>query len=422
MPRVSGERSLWRHRDFLLLWSGQTTSNLGNEVSSLALPLVAGVLLKASPFELGVLAALRKLPVLFASLPAGALTDRWRKRPVMIVSFLISGCAMLTIPAGATFGWLSLWQLYAVAFVAGVCEVFFSPAYQTYPLVLLGPERLTDGVGKLTTTVSIGSMLGPALGGVLLGLLGPAKAVLADGLSYLAGAVSIALIRKQEPRPEPDPDTTLRTEIADGLRYVIRHPIIGPLVGVMSLIAFFFAGFAALEINYLVRELGWTGAQMGLVFGLSAAGGLVGGLAAKNLAGRYGTPRVLMAGAMAYPLCLTPLALVPAGLAGQVIMGVSWFTLMIFALAFQVTQRSLRQLLTPAEMQGRLAATARWLGWGAAPLGALLVGALANATSMRVALLACGAGLLLGPVWLWFTPLRTARQDIEARVKEAVSA
>ncbi|MEU8321218.1 MFS transporter [Nonomuraea sp. NPDC048881] len=129
---MSRAGSLWRQRDFVLLWGSQTTSSLGNEISYLALPLVAGLVLDASPVELGLLTAARRLPVLFASLPAGALSDRWRKRPVMIVAFLVSGCAMGTIPLAAVAGGLTLGQLYAVALVVATCEVFFTPAYQTY--------------------------------------------------------------------------------------------------------------------------------------------------------------------------------------------------------------------------------------------------------------------------------------------------
>ncbi|GAA1745038.1 hypothetical protein GCM10009734_59700 [Nonomuraea bangladeshensis] len=194
--------SLWRHRDFLLLWSGQTTSSLGNEISYLALPLVAGLMLNASPFDLGLLTAARRLPVLFASLPAGALSDRWRKRPVMITTFLVSGCAMATIPLAAAAGSLTLWQLYGVALVVATCEVFFTPAYQTYPLTLLGPDNLMEGNAKLTSTITVAGMAGQPVGGVLISLFGPAKAVLADALSYLAAALTLTLIRAPEPMPE----------------------------------------------------------------------------------------------------------------------------------------------------------------------------------------------------------------------------
>lgn len=422
MPRVSKARSLWRHRDFLLLWSGQTTSSLGNEISYLALPLVAGLVLNASPLDLGLLTAARRLPVLFASLPAGALGDRWRKRPVMITTFLISGCAMATIPLAAVAGSLTLWQLYGVALVVATCEVFFTPAYQTYPLTLLGPDKLMAGNAKLTSTITVAGMAGQPLGGVLISVFGPAKAVLADVFSYLAAALTLALIRAPEPKPEKvEHAPRLRTQIAEGLRYVTRHRVIGPLVLYMATVSFCLAGSAALEINYAVRELGWSSLATGLVLGLSMAGGLAAGMIAKPLTDRYGMPRVLLGAAAAYPLCSASLGLVGPGLAGQIIVGFSWTMLIIVTLIFQSTQRSLRQLMTPQDMQGRLAATSRWLTWAATPIGAVLAGVLATGVGMRATLLLFSAGMLIGPVVLWCSPMRTSRREVEQGIAMATT-
>ncbi|MGW2147215.1 MFS transporter [Nonomuraea bangladeshensis] len=415
--------SLWRHRDFLLLWSGQTTSSLGNEISYLALPLVAGLMLNASPLDLGLLTAARRVPVLFASLPAGALSDRWRKRPVMITTFLISGCAMATIPLAAAAGSLTLWQLYGVALVVATCEVFFTPAYQTYPLTLLGPDNLMEGNAKLTSTITVAGMAGQPVGGVLISLFGPAKAVLADALSYLAAALTLALIRAPEPMPEKaEKAPKLRTQIAEGLRYVTRHRVIGPLVLYMATVSFCLAGFAALEVNYVVRELGWSSMATGLVLGLSMAGGLAAGLIAKPLTDRYGMPRVLLGAATAYPLSTATIGLVDPGLAGQLIVGFSWTMMIIITLIFQSTQRSLRQLLTPQDMQGRLAATSRWLTWAATPIGAILAGALGTGIGMRATLLVFSAGMLIGPVVMWLSPLRASRHEIEQDVKMATTS
>ncbi|MFI7105532.1 MFS transporter [Nonomuraea sp. NPDC050227] len=419
---MSRAGSLWRQRDFVLLWGSQTTSSLGNEISYLALPLVAGLVLDASPVELGLLTAARRLPVLFASLPAGALSDRWRKRPVMIVAFLVSGCAMGTVPLAAAAGGLTLGQLYAVALVVATCEVFFTPAYQTYPLTLLGPERLMEGNAKLTSTVTVAGMAGQPIGGVLISLFGPAKAVLADALSYLVGALALALIRSPEARPErKERAPRLREQIAEGLRYVVRHRVIGPLVLYMATVSFCIAGLSALEVNYVVRELGWSGLATGLVFGVSMAGGLAAGAIGGPLTERYGMPRVLLGAAFAYPLCSGSIGLVGPGLAGQLVVGVSWTLMIIVTLVFQSTQRSLRQLLTPKEMQGRLAATSRWLTWAATPVGAVLAGALAAGIGMRGTLVVFSAGMLAGPVVMWCSPLRTSRREIERDVRTATA-
>ncbi|MBA2893532.1 MFS family permease [Nonomuraea soli] len=375
-------------------------------MSTLAIPLIAGLLLNASPMELGLLTAARKAPVLFASLPAGALADRWRKRPIMIWSLTLSGLIMLTLPLAAMAGALTIGHLWAVALLAGICEVFYSPAYQTYPLLILGPERIMQGNARLTTTITVSGMSGPALSGVLIALLGPAKAVLVDAASFLAAAATMAFIRTPEPKPQPRDRSGLRREIAEGLRYVVRHPVIGPLLFGMATISFCLAGTSALEITYLARELGWSSQALGLVLGVGMLGGLAGGMLAEPLTSRYGTARVLIGAALAYPLFVSPIGLIGPGLAGQIVMGVSWGLLLVAAIVFQSVQKSLRQLLTPAEMQGRLAASARWITWGATPLGALLAGALATWAGMRGALLVFAAGLFAGPVVMW--RIRTA--------------
>ncbi|MFI6323408.1 MFS transporter [Nonomuraea sp. NPDC050556] len=393
-------------RDFALLWSAQTTSVLGNEISMMAIPLVAGLVLNASPFEMGVLAAAGKLPVLFVSLPAGALVDRWRKRRVMVATLLVAGTAMLTVPVGAVAGTLTMTQLYAVAMIVGICETIYNPAFQSYPLFLLGPERLMDGNAKLSTSGTAASTIGPGVGGFLVGLAGPAKAVLADALSYFAAALMIGLIRKPE---TSERRRSLKTDMKDGLRYVVSHPVLRWITLQSAIVSFLLAGSIALYRVYAVKELHWSPVAFGVVMGVSSLGGVLGGLVARRLTDRFGMTRVMLWASLCFVIGELPLPLVSPGLAGQVIVGLAWTFLLVGALVFNVTQRSYRQLVTPKELQGRLAATTRFLTWGATPLGALLAGAVAEFAGMRLTLLFEAVGLLLGPVVLWLSPLRTAQ-------------
>ncbi|NUS01766.1 MAG: MFS transporter, partial [Nonomuraea sp.] len=199
------------------------------------------------------------------------------------------------------------------------------------------------------------------------------------------------------------------------------HRVIGPLVLYMATVSFCLAGLAALEVNYLVRELGWSSLATGLVIGLSMAGGLAAGVIAKPLTDRYGMPRVLLGTAAAYPLSTAPIGMVGPGLAGQVVVAASGALMIVVTLVFQSTQRSLRQLLTPPEMQGRLAATSRWLTWAATPVGAVLAGVLAEGAGMRATLLLFSAGMLVGPVVMWFSPLRTSQREIERQLATATA-
>ncbi|MEV1174126.1 MFS transporter [Nonomuraea sp. NPDC049784] len=408
---MSGKRSLWRHRDFVLLWSGQSASMLGSEVTLLALPLVAGVVLGASPFEMGVVAAARKLPVLFVSLPAGALADRWRKRPVMICTHLIAGTAMVSIPVAGMFDGLTLGQLYAVAAVAGICETLFNPVYQSYPLIVLGPDRLVEGNAKLSLAMTGAMTVGASLGGVLVDLVGAVRAMLADAISFFVAALAIWSIRTPEPKPEPKPDARMWKEIAEGLRYVYTNRLIRPIAVSGPIFSFTLAGTNALGIIYATQELRWPPYVTGLVLGLSSLGGVLGGLLAHRVIARLGIARTVLWSSLVYAVGDFPLVLVSPGLAGAIVVGAGWTVLLVGAILVQISQRSLRQLITPSDLQGRLAATTRWLSWGSAPLGALLAGAVAEVIGMRMTLLAAAILVGLGPLTLWLSPLRTMKQD-----------
>ncbi|WP_158088810.1 MFS transporter [Thermoactinospora rubra] len=331
---MPGKRSLWRERDFVLLWSGQTVSMLGSEVTLVALPLVAGL-----------------------------------------------------------------------------CETFFNPAYQTYPRVLLGPERLLEGNAKLSLSTTGAASAGPSLGGVLIQAFGPAKAMLADAVSFFAAAAAIWRIRAPEPRPEPRQGATVRADIVEGVRYVLRNRLIRPIAISGAVFSFVIAIPVALSTVYAARELHWSPLAIGLVSGLSALGGVLGGLVAERLAKRYGMTRTMLGASLVYAVCDLVLPLVSPGLLGQVLVGLGWTVLLAGAIVLNVTQRSFRQLVTPLELQGRLAATMRWMAWSCAPLGALLGGALAEAVGMRTTLLVAGLACGLGTLVLWLSPLRTMRQD-----------
>ena len=185
-------RSLWRTPDFLKLWTGETVSLLGSQVSVLALPLAAIAILHASNFEVGLLASVETLPFLLVGLPAGVWVDRWRKRPVLIGGDIGRAVALASIPLAYAAGWLTIWQLYVVSFTTGVLTVFFDVAYQSYFPSLVGREHLIDGNAKLEISQSVAHIGGPGLAGELIHLLKAPAAVAVDAASFLASAVGIA--------------------------------------------------------------------------------------------------------------------------------------------------------------------------------------------------------------------------------------
>ncbi len=195
MGDVPGRRGpLWRHRDFMLLWGGQAVSEMGSAVTLLALPLTAVVVLHASTLQVGVLTALATAAFLVIALPAGAVVDRLPKRRLMLVCDAARMLIIGSVPLAAALGALTMAQLYTVALATGVATVFFDVAYQSYLPLLILPRQLADGNGKLQTTAQASMVVGPGLGGALVGLFGAAGAMAADAVSYAVSLGSLLLI------------------------------------------------------------------------------------------------------------------------------------------------------------------------------------------------------------------------------------
>ncbi|HZC32412.1 MAG TPA: MFS transporter, partial [Candidatus Bathyarchaeia archaeon] len=177
--------SVLRNRDFLRLWTAETISQFGTQVSLLALPLVAVTLLSATPFEVALLGTIEFLPFVLFSLPTGAWVDRLRRRPILIIGDLGRAAILSTIPIAYVLGVLTIWQMYVVGFVAGTLTVFFDVAYQSYLPSLVERDQLVDGNGKLEVSRTIAQTAGPAIGGGLIGLVTAPFAIIADAVSFL---------------------------------------------------------------------------------------------------------------------------------------------------------------------------------------------------------------------------------------------
>jgi Na+/melibiose symporter-like transporter len=404
-------RSLWRHRDFMLLWSGQSISMTGTQVSQLAIPFVALAVLRASPLQISLLAAAGYLPYLLASLPAGAFVDRHRRLPMMLWCSLFQALTLGSVPGAAASGSLTLVQLDAVAFAVALLAVVFDAAYQSCLPSLLSANQLVEGNGKLGVSYAFAVVAGQSAAGGLITLLGAARTVGIDALSYLVSALSVLLIRTREPRPKASQaGTRMRTEIADGLRYVFGDRLMRPVLSTNALVSSAIGGVSVLWLVYVYRDLHWPAVVAGLCLGISAAGGVVGGLAAGRLADRVGLPRLMLLTAPAYMLDLVPTLLVGPGVAGQVLVTCGYCVAMTGEMIYVIANRSFRQLICPPGLLGRMNATSRWLSFGPKPVMAALFGLLATAASLWAAL-AIGAGLFtFAAVVLIVSPVRSLRQ------------
>ncbi|HUH15403.1 MAG TPA: MFS transporter, partial [Gaiellaceae bacterium] len=247
---------LWRHRDFLWLWSSQTVSQFGSQVSLLALPLVAIAVLGASAFEVALLGVVEFLPFLLFSLPAGVWVDRLPRRPILVVADLVRAAALATIPIAYWLDGLTIWQLYAVGFVVGIGTVFFDVAYQSYLPSLVARDELSEGNSKLEVSRSAAQLGGPGVGGVLISILTAPMAVAVDAVSFVVSALLLGRIRSAEREPAREERRPLLSELWEGLRYVIRHEYVRGMAASVAIFNFFGNVGGSILLVYLVRELG----------------------------------------------------------------------------------------------------------------------------------------------------------------------
>ena len=413
--RTGRPPGLWRHRDFLLLWSGQSVSELGSAVTLLAVPLVAVVVLHASTFAVGLLSAAETAPFLIIALPAGLVVDRLAKRRLMLGCDLARMVVIGSVPVTAAAGVLTLGQLYAVALLAGILTVLFDVAYQSYLPVLIRADQLPDGNGKLAVTQSIAQVAGPGAGGGLFGLL-RAGALTADAASYAVSAASLLLIRTPEPRPAaPEAGTArpkLRTEIFAGLSFVLRHPVLRKVSACTATANLFSSITFTLVILFLVRVLHVPAASTGLLIAAGSLGGVLAGVASGWLARWIGSARIIWVSMLGFgaPGLLMPLA-EPGWRLSFFAVGMAAFS--FSGVLYNIAQVSFRQAICPPGLLGRMNAAVRWIVWGTLPLGGLAGGALGTAIGIRPTMWIGVAGAWAAGLWVLFSPLRGMR-DIPA--------
>jgi MFS family permease len=403
--------SLWRHPDFRRLWAGQTASFLGSEVSHLALPLTAALTLDASAREMGLLATAGSSPALLVGLVVGALVDRLRRRPILILADLWRAALLASIPVASVVGWLSVPFLCVVAFLTGLLTTFFDVAQAALLPSLVRRDQLVDGNSRLEVSRSGAMIVGPGLAGLLIQALTAPLALLADAASFLFSALALARIRAPEPAPGHDrTGPTLLADVREGLRTVVGIPILRSMGASLCVFNLFAGLFGAVYLLFVTRELDLPPAAVGLVFALGSLGFPAGAVAAAWLAKRIGVGPAIVWGAglsdaafLLAPLAAGPVAIVVATLV---------LSRLVATLAGPVTainQLSLRQAITPDRLQGRVNGTMRVFALGLAPLGALLGGALGDAIGLRSALLVGAVGLQFGFVILYFSPVREVK-------------
>lgn len=396
---ATGDRpgSLLRENGFRRLFTANAVSALGNQVSFVAVPLVAVIALNASPGQVGALGVLKTVAFLVIGLPAGVWLDRMRRRGVMVAADAVRAALLASVPVAWWLGVLTITQLYVVVLLAGVATVFFDVAALSYLPAVVGRDRLVDANSKLGSLEATASIAGPSVAGLLIQLTAAPVAVALDAASFVWSALFLRGIRRPEPPVERRAERRLLTDIAAGIAFVFRHPQLRP-IALVGAITNLFVQIAIIALPLLFqRELHLPAGALGLFFTFGGIGVFLGSLTARRLGDRLGHGRTLLiSGLLATPGgFLVPLV----GRGGWLWLGMCAWLVLTYRIGLNnVVLVSIRQRVTPDSMLNRMNATMRFLFTGVLAVGAALAGLIGEYAGIRAALWVAGIGLALA--WL----------------------
>ncbi|SDT35797.1 MFS transporter [Actinoplanes derwentensis] len=408
MSRLPGA-GLFLVRDFRRFFAATVAGQLADRFVFLALPLVAILWLDAGEFEVGVLTAMTTAGSLLIGLPAGAWVDRWRKRPVLIGADLVRAVLLLVVPVAWWADALTIWLLFGVALAHGLATVLFDVGYTSYLPALVGREHLVEGNSKIAAARSAVSVGGPGAAGPLVAWLGAPLTLVASSAGLLLSALGMWGVGKPEPVVEATGDRRLMREIGEGLRFVLGHPLLRPMLFTDGVFSLFLVTYQTMLLVFLSRHVGLGSFGIGLTLSAMAGGGLAGALVARRVITRIGPgPAVCLA-----PLCTAPAAMfMPMTRAGWPL----WLAMAGLALVSMggvvrlIAQVGLQQTATPDRLLGRMSATVRFVQWGGMPLAGLLGGALGGLLGAPAVLWIGAAGMTAAFLPALLSPLRTTRE------------
>lgn len=399
---------LLRRADFRRYWTGQSVSLLGDQISTLAVPLLAVLTAKASAAQMGLLTAAGLVPYLLFSLVAGAWADRRSdKRRVMIVADLGRMAALLAVPVLYMMGGLTLPILYAVAFAVGTFSVLFEVCDNTLFVALVEREDYVDANTLLNGSRALTSVAGPSAAGFLVQILGAPVALIADALSYLCSA----LLLKRVTAVEPPAERGSGWGVSEGLRFIAREPIMRSLLAATTTLNLFNYIFSALFVLYVTRYLGINAGALGLVLGIGAAGAIIGAVVTKPLVAKIGIGPAFVVGQIMFP---APILLVPLAGGGTPVILAMLFTAEVLGgagvMILDITAGAFMTAVIPDALRARVSGAQRTINYGIRPIGALIGGFLGATIGIHRAIWIGAIGGLLGALWLIGSPIPRMRE------------
>lgn len=405
--------SLWRHPNFLRLWTGETISLFGTQITNLALPTVAILLLHADAFSVGLLLALQQLAYLFVGPFAGVFADRLPRRRIMIIADCVRLIALGSIPLLFTLGIQTMLHLYTIAVIVNIFTVFFDVSYQSYLPSLIDRSALVEGNAKLSLADGAAQVGGPAISGLLIQWIGAASAIGADACSYLASALFLISIKKPDREPAhhtQEQGKGIIAEILEGGRLVFHHPVLRSIAIVNTAQNFGASMTEVVALLFAYQRLHLSPAEVGGAMGIGSVGFLLGVVLASPLVRKLGLgPGMSVA---CFIGAISPF-FIPLGLWGlPIVMITLWrFLYGLHVSTYDINQVSLRQALTSDRFQGRMNATFRTMSWGALGLGPLVGGLLGGWLGLVPTILVSALIFLIGSLPILARPVMVLKEQ-----------
>ncbi|MEV0425908.1 MFS transporter [Micromonospora sp. NPDC050495] len=411
---TAGQPSLFRQPPFRSFFAAHTISQFGDRISELAFPLLAVLVLDASPGQVSVLTALVWLPNLTGLFLGAWIDRRTHKKGLLVAADLIRAALLVTVPVAFAFDAGTMAQLYAVALLTGAAAVLFNTTYPAFFVLLVERPRYLDASGALSASRSASAIAGPALGGVLVQALTAPVAILVDAVSFLVSALAIGRIRPARPapsgRPDDGPPGTLWHQARNGLRFTLGHPVLRAGLGCATTVNYFSFVANALLVLFASRTLGLPAGLLGLALGVGAVGGLLGAVLAPRLAGRIGVGRSIVIGAVVFPASILFATVADGPLWARAgLLGTAEFFSGVGVMLFDVNLNALNAAVIPEGLRSRVAGAYSTINYGVRPLGALSGGALGTWLGLRPTLWIAAVGGAMCVFWLLPSPIPRVR-------------